>query len=105
MLGTLLIGLVMVVATGQFRFEADGRVLAQPVFTAPEFTLGAQLELLVPLAITVLVVQNCQGIAVLRQAEHDPPINSLAVASGAFSIVNASVGAVSACVTGPRTCS
>lgn len=100
-LGTLLIGLVMVVATGQFRFEADGRVPAQPVFTAPEFTLAAQLELLVPLAMTVLVVQNGQGIAVLRQAEHDPPINSFAVASGAFSIVNASVGAVSACVTGP----
>lgn len=100
-LGTLLIGLVMVVATGQFRFEADGRVPAQPAFTAPEFTLAAQLELLVPLAMTVLVVQNGQGIAVLRQAEHDPPINSFAVASGAFSIVNASVGAVSACVTGP----
>lgn len=100
-LGTLLIGLVMVVATGQFRFEADGRVPAQPVFTAPELALGAQLELLVPLAMTVLVVENGQGIAVLRQAEHDPPINSFAVASGAFSIVNASVGAVSACVTGP----
>lgn len=100
-LGTLLIGLVMVVATGQFRFEADGRVSAQPAFTAPEFTLAAQLELLVPLAMTVLVVQNGQGIAVLRQAEHDPPINSFAVASGAFSIVNASVGAVSACITGP----
>ena len=56
---------------------------------------------LVPLAMTVLVVQNGQGIAVLRQAEHDPSINSFAVASGAFSIVNASVGAVSACVTGP----
>lgn len=100
-LGTLLIGLLAVVVTGQFNFQGGGAVIAQPVFTAPEFTVAAQLELLVPLAITVLVVQNGQGIAVLRQAQHDPPINSFAVASGAFSILNASVGAVSACVTGP----
>ena len=36
-------------------------------------------ELVVPLAITVLVVQNGQGIAVLTAAGHDPPVDSIAV--------------------------
>ncbi|NHU86217.1 benzoate transporter [Kocuria sp. JC486] len=100
-LATLLVGVSVVVLSGQFTFDAAGPVLAQPQFTAPEFAVAAQLELLVPLAITVLVVQNGQGIAVLRSAGHQPPINMFAVASGAFSVLNAAVGAVSACVTGP----
>lgn len=100
-LATLVVGVAAVVLSGQFRFDPAGPVTAQPMFTVPEFTLSAQLELVIPLAITVLVVQNGQGIAVLRAAGHQPPINMFAVTSGAFSLVNASVGAVSACVTGP----
>lgn len=100
-LATLVVGVIVVVASGQFHFDPAGPVLAQPLFTVPEFTWAAQLELVIPLAITVLVVQNGQGIAVLRAAGQRPPINMFAVTSGAFSVVNASVGAVSACVTGP----
>jgi benzoate membrane transport protein len=59
------------------------------------------LELVVPLAITVLVVQNGQGIAVLRSAGHAPPINVVTVACGAWSLLTAAVGAVSTCLTGP----
>ncbi|HRO29055.1 MULTISPECIES: benzoate/H(+) symporter BenE family transporter [Micrococcaceae] len=100
-LGTLLVGVAAVVLSGQFDLRGDGPVLAAPVITVPEFTWAAQLELVVPLAITVLFVQNGQGIAVLRAAGHRPPITSFAVASGVFSLVNAVFGAVSACVTGP----
>jgi len=59
------------------------------------------VELVVPLAITVLVVQNGQGITVLRSAGHAPPIDAVAAACGAGSIVTAFVGAVSTCLTGP----
>ncbi|UUL75412.1 benzoate/H(+) symporter BenE family transporter [Pseudarthrobacter sp. Fe7] len=48
-----------------------------------------------------MFVQNGQGIAVLRAAGHNPPVNVFAVVSGAFSVLNAGFGAVSACVTGP----
>ena len=41
--------------------------------------LAAMVELVVPLAITVLVVQNGQGIAVLQAAGHKPPVNAIAV--------------------------
>lgn len=101
-LGTLVVGIVAVALSGQFALEdGGGPFFATPVFTAPEFTWAAQLELVVPLAITVLVVQNGQGVAVLRAAGHRPPVNVFAVVSGGFSVLNAAVGAVSACVTGP----
>jgi benzoate membrane transport protein len=100
-LGTLVAGCIAVAASGQFNLSHGGPLLATPVFTAPEFTRAAQLELVVPLALTVLFVQNGQGIAVLRAAGHHPPVNAFAIASGAFSVLNAGFGAVSACVTGP----
>jgi len=101
-LGTMIAGIIAVAASGQFAMDdTRGPLIAQPVFTAPEFTWAAQLELVVPLAITVLIVQNGQGVAVLRAAGHRPPVNSFALASGGFSLLNACFGAVSACVTGP----
>lgn len=100
-LGTLVAGCIAVAASGQFNLSHGGPLLATPIFTAPEFTWAAQLELVVPLALTVLFVQNGQGIAVLRAAGHHPPVSAFAIASGAFSVLNAGFGAVSACVTGP----
>lgn len=100
-LGTLIVGIIAVGFTGQFNISADGPIFAVPMLIMPEFTWAAQLELLIPLMLTVLVVQNGQGVAVLRAAQHQPPVNVFAVASGFFSIVNAFFGAVSACVTGP----
>jgi benzoate membrane transport protein len=55
----------------------------------------------VPLAITVLVVQNGQGTAVLKGAQHEPPVNAIAVACGVGAFFSAMVGAVSTCLTGP----
>lgn len=102
-LGALAVGAVMVALSGRFT-PGDGpagQILAAPVFTMPELTFRSQLELVVPLMITVLVVQNGQGVAVLTAAEHKPPVSTFATVSGIFSMVNAAVGAVSACVTGP----
>lgn len=101
-LGALVVGVIAVAVSGQFAMESGaGPVIATPVFTAPEFTWAAQLELVVPLAITVLIVQNGQGVVVLRAAGHRPPVNAFAIVSGGFSVLNAGFGAVSACVTGP----
>lgn len=100
-LGALLVGFLAVVVLGQLDLASGGPVLAHPVFTAPEFTWAAQLELVVPLTLTVLVVQNGQGEAVLRAAGHATPVNASAVTSGIMSVLNACFGAVSACLTGP----
>ena len=76
-------------------------IFAAPVIVAPHFNPATLIELVVPLAITVLVVQNGQGIAVLRSAGHEPPVNAIAAACGAWSLVAGLVGAVSTCLTGP----
>jgi benzoate membrane transport protein len=59
------------------------------------------VELVVPLAITVLAAQNAQGIAVLNANGHAVPINAITAACGAGSIVTGFFGAVSTCLTGP----
>lgn len=100
-IGTLAVGIIAVALSGRFTFEVDGPLFAAPVYTPPEFTWAAQSELVIPLALTVLIVQNGQGAAVLRAAGFRPPINVFAIGSGLFSLFNAVFGGVSACVTGP----
>lgn len=98
----LVIGIGAVTLTGQWHEGAGGLgVLAAPVLTAPSFSWQAIAELVVPLAITVIVVQNGQGVAVLRGTGHHPPVTASAVLSGVWSLVVAPLGAVSSCLTGP----
>jgi benzoate membrane transport protein len=101
-IGALVVGVVVVGVSGRLQPAAVGREwFAAPVLQAPQWSLQATVELVVPLAITVLVVQNGQGIAVLRAAGHAPPINVTTVACGAWSLLTAAVGTVSTCLTGP----
>jgi len=102
LIGALVLGAVMVWALGRFEVGAVGTAaFVRPNLYAPVFSLSAMIELVVPLAITVLVVQNGQGITVLRSAGHEPPVNAIAAACGAGSILTAFVGTVSTCLTGP----
>ena len=75
--------------------------LAAPSLYQPRFSWAAMVELVVPLAITVLAVQNAQGIAILTSNGHKPPVDAITVACGVGSIVTAFFGAVSTCLTGP----
>ena len=66
-------GAGVIAATGTFAPGLDQvPLLAEPRLHVPEFSWTAMVELVVPLAITVLVVQNGQGIAVLTAAGHAP---------------------------------
>lgn len=101
-LGALVAGVVAVALSDRFHPAAgDAGWVAQPLLQTPEWSWQAMAELVVPLAITVLVVQNGQGIAVLNQAGHRPPVNVATVACGLWSLPAAAVGAVSTCLTGP----
>jgi benzoate membrane transport protein len=102
MLVALAAGAAVIWAAGTFApgLETAG-VIAAPVLQVPQLSWGAMAELVVPLAITVLVVQNGQGIAVLTAAGHVPPVNAIAAGCGVSSIVSAFVGAVPTCLTGP----
>jgi len=104
LIGALLCGTALVLLTGNLDIgEAPATGwLSSPRFIVPEFSLQAMLELVIPLAITVLVVQNGQGIAVMKQAGHDkPPVNAITMACGVWSMLVAMVGTVSTCLTGP----
>lgn len=100
-LGALLVGVVAVVASGQWTPQGLTEFVAQPIFQVPTFSVRALVELVVPLAITVIVVQNGQGVAVLRAAGHRPPVNMATIACGVWSLPAAAVGCVSTCLTGP----
>lgn len=102
LIGALLVGAVAVVLLGRADAAALGSLeLARPVLQAPAWSLPALIELVVPLAITVLVVQNGQGIAVLQAAGHRVPVNVVTLMCGLGSVLAAMVGAVSSCLTGP----
>jgi benzoate membrane transport protein len=101
MLGALVVGAVAVAVSGRFNPGPTTGWIAAPVLQAPQWSSQAMIELVVPLAITVLVVQNGQGIAVLRSAGHAAPVNAVTLACGFWSILAAAVGAVSTCLTGP----
>ena len=101
-IGALVVGAAAVALSGRFApGSAAVQWVATPLLQTPQWSLQAMIELVVPLAITVLVVQNGQGVAVLRAAGHDAPVNLIAIACGVWSLLAAAVGAVSTCLTGP----
>lgn len=102
LIGALVVGAVAIALLGRFHWNGGApHILAHPTLYAPVFSWRAMVELVVPLAITVLVVQNGQGFAVLDAAGHKPPMNAITVACGAGSMLAALVGTVSTCLTGP----
>jgi benzoate membrane transport protein len=101
-IGALLAGAAAIALLGKMETAVLGNfALASPVLQAPAWSPAALVELVLPLAITVLVVQNGQGAAILRAAGHAPPVNAIAVACGIGAALSAAVGAVSSCLTGP----
>jgi benzoate membrane transport protein len=101
-IGALVAGAIVVIVLGRFDATVPMQFeVIRPVVQAPRWSAAAMIELVVPLTITVLVVQNGQGFAVLRAAGHNPPVNAVTVACGVGSLIAALVGAVSTCLTGP----
>jgi benzoate membrane transport protein len=99
LIGALVVGALCIA----YRFKPAGELFAfaSPNFYAPAFSWAAMVELVIPLAITVLAVQNGQGIAILASNGHPPPVNTITAACGAGSILTGLFGAVPTCLTGP----
>ena len=102
LIGALAIGAIAIWVLGAF-MPGPGALfgLAAPNLYVPAFSWAAMVELVVPLAITVLAVQNAQGIAILATNGHQAPVNAITAACGVGSIVTGLFGAVSTCLTGP----
>jgi len=105
MIGVLVVGIAALLLTGRAPSlagaEGAGAWLATPNVYAPVFSLRAMIELVVPLAVTVIAAQNAQGIAILQASGHQPPVNTITTSCGLVSLVTATFGCVSTCLTGP----
>lgn len=102
MIGALLVGGIVIITTEHINAHTFGAIeIARPVLQTPVWSLSAMMELVLPLSITVLVVQNGQGLAVVQSAEHDPPMDAITLVCGIGTIASAMVGSVCSCLTGP----
>ncbi|MGD8348798.1 MAG: benzoate/H(+) symporter BenE family transporter [Gammaproteobacteria bacterium] len=102
LIGALLVGVGAALLGGRFDSGTFATLeVIQPVIQTPSWSLSAAIELVVPLAITVLVVQNGQGITVLRAVGHQPPVNAITAACGIGAMISAAFGGVCTCLTGP----
>jgi len=102
LIGALLVGIGAALLGDRFDAGTFSTLeVIAPVIQAPSWSLAAAIELVVPLAITVLVVQNGQGVAVLRAVGHQPPVNAITAACGVGSMIAAAFGSVCSCLTGP----
>jgi benzoate membrane transport protein len=101
-LASLLAGLVTAILTGNFVVQGEtSTYFVVPKIYTPTFSVQSLVELVLPLTITVIAIQNAQGIAILRAAEFNPPINAMTIACGFGSLIYALFGSVPTCVTGP----
>ena len=104
LLGSLVVGIVIIFNSNQPEvFNNLNFSPIIPTIFVPEFNLKANVELVIPLAITVLFIQNGQGLAILESAGHKTYIKPFTVACGIGSIINSFFGTVSSCLTGPVT--
>jgi len=96
------VGIVVTMATDSIGQEQTFSFsLVRPHLYLPTMSIKAIVELVIPLTITVVVIQNAQGLAILKEAGYEPPVNTLTIASGVGSVLFGIFGAVPACVTGP----
>lgn len=106
MVGVLIVGLLVLIVSDRTPDMAGmtfATAIAKPQLYTPVFSWPAAFELVVPLTITVVAVYTPQGVALLRSAGHQPPVNAITNACGIFSAVAACFGCVSTCLTGPSS--
>ncbi len=102
LLVALALGVVLILAGGAAApGAAAGTALARPLLIIPEFRLAAMAELVVPLAVTVIAVQNMQGIAVLAAAGHRVPADATTLACGVWTALGSLTGGAPTCLAGP----
>jgi benzoate membrane transport protein len=102
-LGAIIVGLMAAAALGQANWQLLTFGIAEFKFFTPQFTWPAAVELVIPLTLTVIAVQNAQGIAILQNMGYRPPLDAVTITSGVGSILVAPFGSQSVCLAGPMT--
>ena len=102
LLSALLVGTAVAWGTGTLAQDQPIPIaLASPDIYWPEFSLPALAELVIPLTVSVVGVQNAQGFAIARQKGIAFPENLLTAITGIGTGALALFGCVPACMVGP----
>ncbi|KXV08501.1 benzoate transporter [Caballeronia megalochromosomata] len=102
LIGAMLTGAAILFATGfQLPSHSGGAWMATPALVAPRFDIHAISQLLLPMLITVLFVQNAQGIAVTRASGYHTSLRLVTIYSGVLSAITAPFGGCPSVLAGP----
>jgi benzoate membrane transport protein len=99
----VVVGVVLLVLHGKITPVPIELELAKPELVMPMFSLGAIINIGIPLFLLVVGVQNIQAVGVLMAEGYKPPINAMYMVPSIASIVNALIGAHNAVCAGPST--
>jgi len=99
----IVVGVVLLSFFGRITPVPVSLALAKPQFAAPEFNLGAIINISIPMFFLVVGVQNIQAVGVLMAEGYRPPINAMYIVPSIASVINAALGAHNAVTAGPST--
>jgi benzoate membrane transport protein len=89
----LAVGMLWSLAASRMAVPALDASLTLPVFTAPEFTWRAAVNLALPLFIVTMASQNLPGVAAIRAAGYAMPISRIITLTGVLTLLLAPFGA------------
>ena len=90
--GVLLVGIGIAAAQGRMDTSAIVWGLARPLWTTPQFSLGALVGVALPLFVVTMASQNLPGVAAQRAAGYDTPVSPAITATGAAGVLLAPFG-------------
>jgi benzoate membrane transport protein len=89
----LVLGVLIASTQGLLRIEGIHLEFAEPVFTAPQFSMGALIGIALPLFVVTMASQNVPGVAIIRASGYSVPISPLIGWTGAATLILAPFGA------------
>ncbi len=89
----LVLGIAIAAVQGLLDFSGVRFALAQPVFTAPAFSMAAMIGVALPLFVVTMASQNVPGVAVMRASGYRPPVSPIIGWTGVATLVLAPFGA------------
>ena len=91
--GVLAVGTALAAAGGQMGWSGVTLGLAEPVWMAPSFSVGAIVGLALPLFVVTMASQNLPGVAAIRAAGYAMPVSKIITLTGVATLVLAPFGA------------
>ena len=94
----LVAGLVICLATGEFKPEGVPVGVVMPEFTVPHFSLSRLLSIGLPFFLVTMTSQNAPGVATLKASGYNVPVSPLMVVTAVIALLLAPFGVFSICI-------